>query len=244
MTGIKDKFLEFCAKRNFSVKYLEIDELSDQVLSIKKWNWEYLNSLECQNHAVDFIKQNRALKIYIFCNHPCLFTVGRGLQKGKSSSFSNLVEFDPKKVSSVFPIFNIKRGGGITFHYPGQWIFYPIVALGQSVSLKNLIRKMLMLTKEILESEFGIYGIDINRNFLGLWSNEHKLASVGIGTDRFVTFHGMALNLLRDQKMFTELMKINPCGLNGEIYKCVDDLVEVENNLLEKFHQKFIQRIK
>lgn len=216
-------------------------EIFENILIIKKWNWDYSECLDFQKKAQSFIQENRDLKIYIFCNHPHCFTLGRGNERGQEK----LVAFDPSIISNLdFPMFNIYRGGGITFHYPGQWIFYPIVAIKESLSLEDLSCWLLKSTKKILTDKFNISDVVTATKLMGVWRNRQKLASIGIGINRFVTEHGLALNLVYDEKMFTELKKINPCGINPETYISADSFIEsTDMNLIESFHDSFIESI-
>ena len=72
--------------------------------------------------------------------------------------------------------------------------------------------------------------------------NKSKIASIGIGISKFVTEHGLALNLLNDEEMFLELKKINPCGIDPTTYITAESqLSGTSENLIERFHQAFIQ---
>lgn len=218
---------------------------NETTLFATKWNWQYESALEFQYLCLDLVKQNPKLKVFIFCNHPHCFTMGRGLQKGKGNSFEELVEFDMNRASSLkFPVYKIKRGGGLTFHYPGQWICYPIINLNNPMfSLKTLTYSVLEWVKTTLENEFKIEKLDYNRELLGLWKEERKISSVGIGIERFVTMHGIALNVFRDEDMFDELSKINPCGLGSSIYTTVNEHVEDRDDLILEFHKSITRLI-
>jgi len=186
----------------------------------------------------------RDRKLFIFTSHPHLFTLGRGLQKSKSDDTKALIHFDESMEKKLtFPLYKIKRGGGLTFHYPGQWIMYPIVNLNHpGHSLKDLIYYMLENVKITIEQNYSISGLDYNRSLLGLWLGEHKLASVGIEIKKFITLHGLALNVKKDQAMFGELKKVNPCGLSSDVYRCMEDYLPDEVNLAD-FTKKFLKTI-
>lgn len=213
-------------------------DLHESVAIVKKWNWDYEDSLVFQKKAQLFIQENRDLKIYIFCNHPHCFTLGRGNERGNDE----LIKFDESISSSLnFKIHNIHRGGGITFHYPGQWIFYPIVDINQKQTLDDLMCWMLKSTKEVL-TDLGVDNIITAKKLMGVWKDKKKLASIGLGLNRFVTEHGLALNLIHDPKMFDELVKINPCGMDSQTYISADKFIDSES-LLNKFHTSFISKL-
>lgn len=211
-------------------------DLQDNMAIVTKWNWDYLESLNFQKKAQEFIQSNRDLKIYIFCNHPHCFTLGRGNERGNDE----LVEFD-ESLNLNYQIFKIHRGGGITFHYPGQWIFYPIVDINQKQTLDDLMCWMLKGTKDVL-TNLGMRNIITAKKLMGVWKDKKKLASIGLGLNRFVTEHGLALNLIYDKDMFNELSKINPCGINSQTYVSADQYISSES-LIEKFHNEFISKI-
>ncbi len=219
-------------------------KITENILIIKKWNWDYSEALVFQKSAQEFIQKNRDLKIYIFCNHPHCFTLGRGNERGQDE----LVDFDEQIESLMsFDLHRIHRGGGVTFHYPGQWIFYPIIALKESLSLEDLSCWLLKSVKQVLSESFGIQDVITATKLMGVWRKKLKLASIGIGVSRFVTEHGLALNLDYDKKMFDELLKINPCGMSPQTYisadKCLEESQIKPENFIEQFQLEFEKTI-
>lgn len=223
---------------------LEIPESAEirergKTLFVKKFNWDYESCLAFQKKAQDFVRKNRDAKVYIFCNHPRVFTLGRGNERGDES----LVDFNPALVKALrFPVHKIHRGGGITFHYPGQWIFYPIVSIGPAYTLEDHMCRLLKSVANVLKEEFGLDHVVAAKKLMGVWKERKKLASIGVGVSRFVTEHGLALNLVRDEEMFAELSKINPCGMSHTTYDSVDSYVK-SPDLLEEFHKAFVSRL-
>ena len=108
----------------------EYEVFENNSLIVTKWDWDYKEALDFQKQAVQTLKESPKLQVFIFCSHPHCFTNGRGLQKRAGKVVPGLVEFDKNIISELpYPYHEISRGGGLTFHYPGQWIFYPIVNL-------------------------------------------------------------------------------------------------------------------
>jgi len=215
--------------------------IKDNILIVKKWNWDYGLFLEFQRKAQAYISTHKKLKIYIFCNHPHCFTIGRGNERGAK----DLVDFDQSLISELkYPVYNIHRGGGITFHYPGQWIFYPIVAINSEYTLETHMCWMLKTVKNVLKDTYKLDGVMAAKKLMGVWYERKKLASIGVGLRRFVTEHGLALNLVYDKNMFEEVSKTNPCGMSPTTYITLDKMhTTKERDLIEDFHLHFMKTI-
>jgi lipoyl(octanoyl) transferase len=215
--------------------------IMDDVLILTYWKWDYAEALSFQKLAQDYIRYNKKHKIYIFCNHPHCLTNGRGNERGNDS----LISFDASGLNLRYQVHDIHRGGGVTFHYPGQWIFYPIVSISQSLSLNDLMCWILKSVSDVLSNDLGLSNVLATTKLVGVWKDKQKLASIGIGMSHFVTEHGLALNLVYDDDMFQELPKINPCGLKPTTYQSVDQFLDngQRDNLIDNFHQFFINRL-
>jgi lipoyl(octanoyl) transferase len=229
-------------KKHLSEKYFfkdnEISLRNEFQLVIEKFNWNYEEALVFQNECVEFVLNNDHYMVFIFCSHPHCFTMGRGLQKLKDTSTTELIEFNPDHTDVLsVPVYEIKRGGGLTFHYPGQLVFYPILKTTKyNFKVHDLMIAILCAVKNCLEEYFPEDKLIVNKELLGLWvNNQFKLASIGLAVNRFVTYHGLALNIKFDEFMFTELQKVYPCGLPGNLYKTVDNFVQnLNQDELEK----------
>lgn len=212
--------------------------VDNKILYITKWNWNYEECLNFQKESQEIVRAHRDHKVYIFCNHPHCFTLGRGNERGRD----DLLEFDESITAKLsYPLYKIHRGGGITFHFPGQWIFYPIVSIGKNYTLEDHMCWLLKSVKETLRDDFGLEKVMATKKLLGVWLERKKLASIGVGLNRFVTEHGLALNLNFDEEMFQELLKINPCGMDSQTYMAVDKIIDPRENLLNEFHKKYLK---
>jgi lipoyl(octanoyl) transferase len=133
--------------------------------------------------------------------HDPVFTIGRTPDQ---SSLGNPAELR-------HPLVKINRGGQATYHGPGQLVGYPIVDLrprGQDLHL------YLRGLEEALIQTLAELGISAQRQqgLTGVWVNERKIASIGVGVRKWIAMHGFALNVLGDLAPFTQ---ITPCGIAG-----------------------------
>lgn len=236
-------FLSLLQPEKFDVTDLEwIDE---RTLVITKWNWDYASALDFQRRCVKLLSDFPRMRVLICCNHPRVFTHGHGLQKPRKGEVLELKDFDlSKKDSLPFPLFEIERGGGLTFHHPGQFIFYPILKLNPAtLSLSTMIDEIFSYSREVLE-DWGVRELSAENKLLGLWRGSKKLASMGIAIEKLTTFHGMALNLSWDKEMMSALRAINPCGLEATTYSAVDQFIDLPEKSLTEFRNQFIQKVK
>lgn len=150
--------------------------------------------------------------LLVFCEHPPVFTLGKS---GHSSNL--LVDLSVLKSKGV-ALYQIDRGGDITFHGPGQIVCYPIVDLEHfGIGLRRFIDILELAVIQFL-SEFDIKGEQISRA-TGVWvKSKHgniynKICAIGIKCSRFVTMHGLALNINTNLAYY---QMINPCGFTDK----------------------------
>lgn len=170
----------------------------------------------------------------ILVEHPPVVTIGR------SGGSHDLRE--PEKAIKLkgASIFHVDRGGMATFHGPGQLVAYPIVKLTMK-DLRLYLQMLLDTVATVLES----YGLacEFRQGKPGVWTGPAKIASVGIACRRWVTYHGIALNVNADLHWFDS---INPCGdpeakvtsMERELGHA-PDMAEVKDRFTEAFCQIF-----
>ena len=108
-------------------------------------------------------------------------------------------------------VVDIRRGGGTTAHNPGQLVVYPVLHLQQlALGISEYIRQLEAIGAELLE-QLGVQA-KRRKGYPGLWVGTRKIASIGVRVSRFVTYHGMAINIKNDLSIFDLLI---PCGLDG-----------------------------
>ncbi len=166
--------------------------------------------------------------------HPPVITIGR------SGSLKDLR--DPEDVLNRRGalVFRVDRGGMTTFHGPGQLVAYPILKL--KMKDLHLYLKMLLDTVAAVLRSHGL-NPEFKRGKPGIWTGSGKIASVGIAARRWVTYHGIALNVNTDLDWFDT---INTCGNPDEKVTSMErelgrpvDLTEVKDRFIETFCRVF-----
>lgn len=146
--------------------------------------------------------------------HTPVVTRGRGLQRAPTTADSERAQrqmpFDPSTLRNT-DYFEVERGGDLTFHGPGQIVIYPIVKL-VSHNLSGFLRA---LESGIIEwlKEFQIEA-QSKPHESGVWIGDRKIASLGLAVRSWVTFHGVAINIVNDLKDF---QVISPCGYRPDV---------------------------
>ena len=132
--------------------------------------------------------------------HPPVYTVGRS-----RGAESNLLA-----VGDV-PVIHVRRGGDVTFHGPGQLVVYPIIPL--KPPHQDIHKHMWRLEQAAIDTceHFGLKGLRDERN-TGVWVGGRKICAIGVAAKRWVTWHGLAMNVTTDTSYF---QRINPCGMDA-----------------------------
>jgi lipoic acid synthetase len=150
----------------------------------------------------------------LLLEHPPVFTIGR------NGDASNLLVDQQVVADRGAELFNIDRGGDITFHGPGQLVGYPIIGLRDPKQIVPYVRSL----EEVLIRTVADFGVDGWREdgFAGVWTRAGKVAAIGVRVSRRVTMHGFALNLHPDMDFFGMM---NPCGIEDRDVTTLSDLV-------------------
>lgn len=166
---------------------------------------------------------------------------------GKHAKEANLLLPEETLRQRGFQVFRIERGGDVTFHGPGQLVAYTLIDLeAHRLGVKyyvNLLEETVIRTL----ADFGIKGERV-AGASGVWidagkSGERKICALGVKCSRFVTMHGLALNVNTDLSGF---QTINPCGFVDKgvtSMQCetgsVLDISAVKKSFVENFRQIF-----
>jgi len=134
--------------------------------------------------------------------HQTCYTLGRGASEEH-------LHFDP--AAPPAPLYRIDRGGEVTHHLPGQLVAYPVLDLRRRTpDLHWYLRQLEQVVLDVL-AELGLEGQRLP-GLTGLWLDNRKVAAIGVGCRRWITQHGLALNVDCSMQGFE---RVTPCGLTG-----------------------------
>ncbi|HDQ39535.1 MAG TPA: lipoyl(octanoyl) transferase [Desulfonatronum sp.] len=160
--------------------------------------------LDVQMAAVDEVANGGQERIFLV-EHPPVITLGR------NSGREHLLVAPENLKQQGISLVQTSRGGSITCHYPGQLVTYPVLRMARRPGgLRVLVRDMEEAALRSL-AWFGLHGQRLPGR-PGVWIGKRKIASIGLGLRKWVSYHGMALNLCRDTSLFD---LITLCGLSG-----------------------------
>ena len=165
----------------------------------------YLPILDLQHELTDQLRAGRAVNTVLLLEHKPVITLGARKTANRLTRAPDLLRSDG--IDTV----DIRRGGGATAHNPGQLVFYPILNLAKlKLSITEYIRQLEQIGIELLDN-LGIQA-ERKKGFPGLWVGPEKIASVGVRVSRQISYHGMAINICNDLRIFANIV---PCGLDG-----------------------------
>ena len=148
-----------------------------------------------------------AQDVLLLVQHPPVVTLGRTAKAGHVTAAPELLR------ARGVEMFEIERGGDVTFHGPGQLVGYPIVNLDRH---RRDLHWYLRQVEEALVRGLAALGVAAERNpgLTGVWTRGRKLASIGVHAREWVTWHGFALNVSTDLSFFDLIV---PCGIDGVV---------------------------
>lgn len=197
---------------------------------------DYCEVLALQQSLRDQRRSGHIADAVLVVEHPAVITLG-----ARKSANRLLVEPEELARRGV-DVVSIRRGGGATAHNPGQLVFYPIVHLQERrLGVSAYVRTLEAIGIELL-SGLGVRS-ERQKGYPGLWVGERKIASVGVRVSRFVTCHGMAINIQNDLSIFDFMI---PCGLEGVTMTSASeetgqtyDMAHVKDRLAEVLRHHF-----
>jgi len=183
-------------------------------------------------HICELKRRGFEKDVLLLLEHPPTITMGRNAESNHL-----LVDADHLRSRGI-SLWNVDRGGDITFHGPGQLVGYPILALHTD---ERDIRGYMRRLEESLIRVLATYGIEGTRDaqFTGVWTKDGKIGAMGVHISRWVTRHGFALNVNTDLSFYDLIV---PCGIVGRGVASMERLlsrkVEVQD-VAERYIEEF-----
>lgn len=162
----------------------------------------YDEGLRLQQQHVDAILAGTGGDTILLLEHEPVYTIGRLRDQSSLRDSATL----------PFPVFETNRGGQATYHGPGQLVGYPILDLNpRGRDLHAHLRSL----EEALIRACAAFGVNAGRRdgLTGVWVENRKLASIGVGVRKWISMHGFAINITRE--CLPPFFAITPCGLDG-----------------------------
>lgn len=173
---------------------------------------------------------------FFLLEHPNTYTLGKTAHK------ENLIGSEDYLKNNQISVYDIDRGGDITYHGPGQIVGYPIIDLNNWFKDTH---KYLRALEEVIIKTCSEYGLNCERNpkHTGVWIGDRKIAAIGIKVSRWITMHGFAFNVNTDLKLFNGII---PCGIQDKAVTSLSkelgkeiNIVDVKAKLLNNFVELF-----
>ena len=207
-------------------------QIEVQILDLGKkpfkevWNYQKKMQFKRMNRDID--------DVLILVEHDPVYTLG------KNANPDHLLQSRDRSID----VFNIERGGDITFHGPGQLVGYPILDLSNyKKSVSWYMRSLEQLTIDVL-NEFKISANRVE-GLTGVWVGDEKIAAQGVRLTKWITMHGFSINVNTDLSFYDGII---PCGIFNrgvtsmkEILNRTQKMEKVKSLVIDKFNQIFIK---
>ena len=197
-------------------------------IKISKRPIPYKYAINFLQKRVENIKIGKTNELLWILEHPTTYTAG--IRSQANEILDNKIKIIPTN-----------RGGKITVHNPGQKIIYFVLDLNRR---KKNIRKLITILEKSIIEFLKFYELNslADRNNIGIWVDEKKIAAIGIKVSRWIAYHGCSININND---LTKYLKIIPCGLeNNKITSLVMETGKIPRNINNKLVEIFSKNIK
>ena len=171
---------------------------------------DYSAGLLLQENQIVAILDGSGHDTIFLLEHQPVYTIGR--LRDQSSLR------DPAAL--LYPLYETNRGGQATYHGPGQLVGYPIIDLTlRGKDLHEHLRKL----EDALIRACHHFGVQASRRdgLTGVWVENRKLASIGVGVRKWISMHGFAINITAQS--LPPFFAITPCGIDGVRMSCLAD---------------------
>ena len=209
----------------------QLDQIIIQDLGQRPYQevWAYQKEIQAKRIAGEIEDT------FLMVEHEPVYTLG------KNANENHLLQSRDQSVD----VFNIERGGDITFHGPGQLVGYPILDLS---NYKKSISWYMRTLEQIIIDTVSEFGIEAKRieGLTGVWVGDEKIAALGVRIRRWVTMHGFAMNVNTNLAFYDGII---PCGIFDHGVTSMENLIgysinmeDVKKELIRYFNFYFKQR--
>ncbi len=170
----------------------------------------YADALALQKHLFERVKTEQSPDTLLLVEHPHVYTLGSQTDK------RNLLYTPEQLAERGIEVFEIERGGDITYHGYGQLVAYPILNLHHFyLDAHRYLRDL----EETVIQTLNTFGVQAHRkshpnpkkNYTGVWVGNEKICAIGVKFSQWTTMHGLALNINTDLSFFEGIV---PCGIS------------------------------
>jgi lipoyl(octanoyl) transferase len=213
---------------------IKVLDISDSLVSYKEaFDWQERIAEKHIKFQIDDSMRERDAGVLLLLQHRSVYTLGTGTTE-HSGPFST-AGIDGKPLE--YETFRINRAGQATYHGPGQLVCYPIIDLNY---FEKDINSYLRNLEEVVIRTLAVFDIKGSRvhGLTGVWVGESKLAAIGIKISRWVTMHGVALNVNPDLRYFSNII---PCGVQDKAVGSMEQycpgihIQDVKNSMIDNF---------
>ncbi len=194
---------------------------------------DYREAWDLQKEVFKKRLDNEINDTLFLLEHPHTYTLG------KSADRKNLTGSEDYLAENKISVYDIDRGGDITYHGPGQIVGYPIIDLKL---WKEDTHKYLRALEEVLIKTCADYGLNADRNpkYTGVWIEDRKIAAIGIKISKWITMHGFAFNVKTNLSYYGGII---PCGISEKGVTSLESELELVLSLNE-VKEKIINNFK
>lgn len=178
---------------------------------------DYAEALKIQEKLFDLRLQNRVEDVLLILEHPPVLTLGR------RGCASNILASKETLEESGVSVYEVSRGGDVTYHGLGQIVGYPILDLNNyGKDIKDFVGKVEEVFIRLLGVEYGISAWRDEKKYTGVWVENEKITAIGIAVKHWITMHGFAFNVNTQLEHFNWIV---PCGITDKGVTSLQKLV-------------------
>ena len=198
---------------------------------------DYSKALQFQKIILEKRQKGEICDTLILTEHNHVITIGK---RGTENNITVSTDFLQEKGISIY---EISRGGDVTYHGPGQIVGYPIIDLkARRKGIKNFVFLIEEIFIRLLSENFSISAKREEGKYTGIWIDNSKVTAIGIAVKQWVSMHGFAFNINTNLDYFKWIV---PCGITDRDVTSLDKLTGSHNDFekLKKLTAEYFIRV-